>query len=57
MVSNLAYRIIKNAVKIRLDRGEDTLENLVKIYNKLSDEQTQKLISELKDYVPKKEEE
>lgn len=52
MVSKLALKIIKNAIKIRLDRHEDTLENLVAIYNKLSDEQAQEIIDEFKDYNP-----
>lgn len=57
MVSKLAFKIIKNAIKIRLDRKEDTLENLVAIYNKLSDEQAQELLDFYKDYVPEGEEE
>lgn len=51
-VSNLTYKIIKNAVKIRLDRQEGTLENLVAIYTKLSPEQAAQLIEELKNYQP-----
>lgn len=50
MVSNLAFRIIKNAIKIRLDRQEDTLENLVNIYTKLSAEQKKELLEYFKDY-------
>lgn len=50
MVSNLAFRIIKNAIKIRLDRQEDTLENLVNIYTKLSEKQKKELLEYFKDY-------
>lgn len=50
MVSSLAFRIIKNAIKIRLDRQEDTLENLVNIYTKLSEKQKKELLEYFKDY-------
>nr|DAH23602.1 MAG TPA: hypothetical protein [Caudoviricetes sp.] len=50
MVSNLAFRIIKSAIKIRLDRQEDTLENLVNIYTKLSEKQKKELLEYFKDY-------
>lgn len=53
MVSNLAFRIIKNAIKIRLDRQEDTLENLVNIYTKLSEKQKKELLEYFKDYQAK----
>lgn len=56
-VSELALKIIKKAIKIRLDNGEDTLENLVAIYTKLSPEQAAAIIEEFKDYMPKTEEE
>lgn len=56
-VSELALKIIKKAIKIRLDNGEDTLENLVAIYTKLSPEQAAAIIEEFKDYTPKTEEE
>lgn len=49
-VSNLGFKIIKNAIKIRLDRKEDTLENLLAIYDKLSDEQKSELREFYKDY-------
>ena len=45
MVSACNFRIIKAAIKIRLRNDEDTLENLVKVYTKLSDEQAQELIN------------
>lgn len=51
MVSNIAFKIIKNAVGIRLARNEDSLKNLVKIYDKLSDKQVQDII----DYYSKKD--
>lgn len=50
MVSNLAFRIIKSAIQIRLDRQEDTLENLVNIYTKLSEKQKKELLEYFKDY-------
>ena len=49
-VSELALKIIKKAIKIRLDAGEDTLENLVAIYTKLSPEQAAAILEEFKDY-------
>lgn len=55
-VSSLGFKIIKNAIKIRLDRNEDTLENLVKLYNKLSDKQKKELLEFYKDYKPKGDE-
>ncbi len=51
-VSPLAFKIIKNAIKIRLDREEDTLENLVAIYDKLSESQKNELLEFYKDYKP-----
>ena len=51
-VSELALKIIKKAIKIRLDAGEDTLENLVAIYTKLSPEQAAAILEEFKDYKP-----
>lgn len=52
MVSKMAFKIIKNAVGIRVSRGEDTLENIVKIYDKLSNEQAQEILDF---YKPKEE--
>lgn len=49
-VSNLGFKIIKNAIKIRLDRKEDTLENILAVYDKLSDEQKDELRNIYKDY-------
>lgn len=51
-VSTLGLKIIKNAIKIRLDRGEDTLENLVNTYDKLSAAQKKELVEFYKDYIP-----
>lgn len=51
-VSTLGLKVIKNAIRIRLDRGEDTLENLVAIYTKISEEQAQEILEEFKDYTP-----
>lgn len=56
-VSELALKIIKKAIKIRLDAGEDTLENLVAIYTKLSPEQAAAILKEFKDYKPTSKEE
>ena len=56
-VSELALKIIKKAIKIRLDAGEDTLENLVAIYTKLSLEQAAAILEEFKDYKPISKEE
>lgn len=56
-VSELALKIIKKAIKIRLDAGEDTLENLVAIYTKLSPEQAAVILKEFKDYKPTSKEE
>lgn len=50
MVTDLAYRVIDNAVKIRLDRNEDTLENILAKYPKLSDKQKQTLTDKYKNY-------
>lgn len=48
-VSSLAFKIIKKAVKIRLDRGEE-LEEIVKSYTKLSQAQADELLEDFKDY-------
>ena len=56
-VSELALKIIKKAIKIRLDAGEDTLENLVAIYAKLYPEQAAAILEEFKDYKPISKEE
>lgn len=56
-VSELALKIIKKAIKIRLDAGEDTLENLVAIYTKLSPEQAAAILEEFRDYKPISKEE
>lgn len=55
MVSTLAYRVIDSAIKIRLDREEDTLENLLDKYPKLSDKQRETLYEKYKDYAPASE--
>lgn len=48
-VSALAFKIIKKAVKIRLDRGE-TLDEIVESYTKLSQSQADEILEEFKDY-------
>lgn len=48
-VSTLALKIIKKAVKIRLDRGED-LEEIVEGYTKLSQAQVDEILKEFADY-------
>lgn len=50
-VSALAFRIIKRATKIRLDRGE-TLSDIVDSYNKLSQVQADELTETYKNYTP-----
>lgn len=56
-VSKLAYNIIIKAIKIRLDRGEGTVDELVDSYTKLSDAQKEQAKTELASYVPAKPEE
>lgn len=48
-VSALAFKVIKKAVKIRIDRGEN-LEEIVESYNKLSQAQADEILEEFKDY-------
>jgi len=48
-VSALAFKIIKKAVKIRLDRGE-TLDEIGESYTKLSQSQADEILEEFKDY-------
>lgn len=43
MVNELGFKIIYNAVRIRMSRGEE-LENIIASYPKLSEEQRQQLI-------------
>lgn len=51
-VSAMAFKIVKSAVRIRLERGE-TLEDILASYPKLSTEQT----DELRDFYTPKESE
>lgn len=51
-VSAMAFKIVKSAVRIRLERGE-TLEDILASYPKLSVEQT----DELRDFYTPKESE
>lgn len=46
MVSNLAYKIIKKAVIIRVREGEDSYE-VIASYSKLSPQQQEQMIAEL----------
>lgn len=50
-VSTLGFKIIKNAIKIRLDRGE-VLADIIASYPKLSDEQVEEAKKEFEDYTP-----
>jgi uncharacterized protein (DUF433 family) len=50
-VSALGFKIIKNAIKIRLDRGE-TLDDIIASYPKLSDSQKEEAKKEFENYVP-----
>ena len=48
-VSTLAFKIVKKAVKIRLDRGE-TLNDILNSYPKLSQAQADEILEEFKNY-------
>ena len=48
-VSALAFKIVKKAVKIRLDRGE-TLDEILDSYPKLSQAQADEILEEFKYY-------
>lgn len=48
-VSALAFKVIKKAVKIRIDRGEK-LEEIVESYTKLSQAQADELLENFKEY-------
>lgn len=48
-VSALAFKIVKKAVKIRLDRGE-TLDEILDSYPKLSQAQADLILEEFKNY-------
>lgn len=50
-VSTLGFKIIKNAIKIRLDRGE-LLDDIIASYPKLSDSQKEEAKKEFENYVP-----
>ena len=49
-VSTLGFKIIKNAIKIRLDRGE-LLDDIIASYPKLSDTQKEEAKKEFENYV------
>ena len=48
MVSSSAYKIIKRAVILRINRGEDPTE-VINSYPKLSDAQREQMLSELQE--------
>lgn len=48
-VSALAFKIVKKAAKIRLDRGE-TLDDILNSYPKLSQAQADEILEEFKNY-------
>lgn len=48
-ISPLAFKIIKKAVKIRINRGEE-LEEIVESYTKLSQAQADELLEDFKEY-------
>lgn len=48
-VSALAFKIVKKAVKIRLDRGE-ILDDILHSYPKLSQAQADEILEEFKNY-------
>ena len=53
-VSTMAFKIVKSAVRIRLERGEE-LEDILASYPKLSTEQTSELLEEFKNYKTEQE--
>ena len=53
-VSALAFKIVKKAVKIRLDRGE-TLDDILNSYPKLSQAQADEILEEFKNYKSEQE--
>ena len=53
-VSALAFKIVKKAVKIRLDRGE-TLDEILDSYPKLSQAQADEILEEFKNYKSEQE--
>lgn len=48
-VSALAFKVIKKAVKIRIDRGEE-LEDIIEGYTKLSQAQADEILKEFTEY-------
>ena len=48
-ISALAFKIVKKAVKIRLDRGEN-LDDILNSYPKLSQAQADEILEEFKNY-------
>lgn len=49
VISAMAFKIVKKAVKIRLDRGE-TLNDILNSYPKLSQAQANEILEEFKNY-------
>lgn len=47
MVTNSVYKFIKRAALLRVQSGEGTVEEIVSIYTKLSEEQSSRMIEEL----------
>lgn len=50
-VSKMAFKIVKSAVQIRLERGEK-LDDILASYPKLSQAQADEIFEEFKDYKP-----
>lgn len=48
-VSALAFKIVKKAIKIRIDRGEE-FDEILESYPKLSQSQADEAYEEFKDY-------
>lgn len=48
-VSKMAFKIVKSAVQIRLERGEE-LEDILASYPKLSQAQADEILEEFKNY-------
>lgn len=53
-VSKMAFKIVKSAVRIRLERGE-TLDDILNSYPKLSQAQANEILEEFKNYKTEQE--
>lgn len=53
-VSQMAFKIVKSAVRIRLERGE-ALDDILNSYPKLSQAQANEILEEFKNYKSEQE--